>query len=174
MNEPLEIQSPAMPVAPPRRAGRFSTLREAVAGSHQDFTECSIRRAIFMLAVPMVLEMAMESLFAIINVFWVSHLKAGAMESVAAIGITESMLTLVFAVAMGLSMATTAMVARRTGEKDPAGAAVAAVQAIAIGIAIAVPIGLIGIFFAPQLFHAMGASPEVLAAGTGYARIIYG
>jgi len=170
MNEPLEIQSPVVTVAP-RRAGWFSTLREAVAGSQQNFTEGSIRRAILMLAVPMVLEMMMESLFGIVNVFWVAHLGA---DSVAAVGITESMLTLVFAVAMGLSMATTAMVARRTGEKDPTGAAVAAVQAIAIGIAVAVPIGLLGIFFTPQLFHMMGASPEVLEAGRGYARVIYG
>jgi putative MATE family efflux protein len=155
-----------------RSEGFLKTLREAFAGSQQDFTEGSIRRAIFMLAVPMVLEMAMESLFGIVNVYWVAHLKKDAV--VAAVGITESLLTLVFAVAMGLSMATTAMVARRIGEKDHAGASVAAVQAILIGIVVSVPIGLIGVFFTPQLFHMMGASEEVVAAGTGYSRVILG
>src|SRR3977135_1417015 len=109
MNEPLEIQSHAIRVTPPL-SGVFKTLREAVAGSQQDLTEGSIRRAILLLAVPMVLEMMMESLFGIVNVFWVAHLGA---DSVGAVGITESMLMLIFAVAMGLSMATTAMVARR-------------------------------------------------------------
>jgi putative MATE family efflux protein len=171
MNEPVEMKSTVM-ASEDRRDGFLQTVREAFAGSYQDFTEGSIRRAIFMLAVPMVLEMAMESLFGIVNVYWVAHLKKDAV--VAAVGITESLLTLVFAVAMGLSMATTAMVARRTGEKDTAGASVAAVQAIFIGIAVSVPIGLIGVFFTPQLFHLMGASTEVVAAGTGYGRIILG
>src|ERR1700738_267174 len=97
------------------RLGRWTGfLREAVVGSQRDFTEGSIGRAIFLLAVPMVLEMMMESLFGIINVFWVAHLGK---EATATVGITESMLTMVFAVAMGLSMATTATVARRIGEK---------------------------------------------------------
>src|SRR5215475_12564281 len=95
----------------------FAFLREAILGSRQDFTEGSIGRAIFMLAVPMILEMAMESLFGIINVFWVSHLGAEARTATATVGVTESLLTLVFGVALGLSMATTATVARRIGEK---------------------------------------------------------
>src|SRR6185436_7657515 len=140
MNEPLEINSTALsPEA--RRGGFLSTLREAMVGSRQDFTKGSIRRAIVMLAIPMVLEMAMESLFGIVNVFWVGHLGE---VSVTAVGITESLLTLIFAVAMGLSMATTAMVARRIGEKDHTGASVAAVQAIVIGFAVSVPIGVVG------------------------------
>jgi len=108
----------------------WTSVREAVRGSHQDYTAISIDRAIFLLAVPMVLEMAMESLFTVVDVFWVAHLGSNA---VATIGLTESVLTLVIAVAMGLGLSTTAMVARRTGEKDPEGAAVAAVQAIALG-----------------------------------------
>jgi putative MATE family efflux protein len=170
MSEPVKIKSAVMP-SEVRPDGFLRTLREALVGSRQDFTEGSIRRAIFMLAIPMVLEMAMESLFGIVNVFWVARLGK---DSVAAVGITESLLTLVFAVAMGLSMATTAMVARRIGEKDHAGASAAAVQAILIGFAVSVPIGLVGIFFAPQLFHLMGADTEVAAAGAGYSRVILG
>src|SRR5258705_4861067 len=136
-----------------RRAAGF--LREAVLGSSQDFTEGSIGRAIFLLAVPMVLEMMMESLFGIINVFWVAHLGA---EATATVGITESLLTMVFAVAMGLSMATTATVARRIGEKDQYGASVAAVQSIILGIVVSIPVAIIAISFAPGMFRLMGAS----------------
>ncbi|MGA9767997.1 MAG: MATE family efflux transporter [Blastocatellia bacterium] len=171
MNEPVEIKTAAM-ASEAHKGGMLETLREAFAGSQQDFTEGSIRRAIFLLAVPMVLEMAMESLFGIVNVYWVAHIGKDAV--VAAVGITESLLTLIFAVAMGLSMATIAMVARRIGEKDIAGASIASVQALLIGIVVSVPIGLIGIFFSPQLFHMMGASAEVIEAGTGYSRIILG
>jgi MATE family, multidrug efflux pump len=171
-NEPLEsVSATAVARRPQESVSWLATLREAVAGSRQDFTEGSIRRAIVLLAVPMVLETAMESLFGIVNVFWVAHLGK---ESAAAVGITESMLTILFAVALGLSMPTTAMVARRIGEKDRQGASVAAFQAIAIGIGVSVPIGLVGIIWTPQLFHLMGASPEVLAAGGGYSRMIIG
>ncbi len=109
----------------------WASLVEAVRGSHQDYTTGSLNRAILLLAVPMVLEMVLESLFAVVDVFWVGRLGANA---VATVGLTESMLSLVFAVAMGLSLSTTAMVARRIGEKDPEGAAVAGVQAIALGL----------------------------------------
>ena len=146
-------------------------LREAVVGSQRDFTEGPIGPAIFLLAVPMVLEMMMESLFGIINVFWVAHLGA---EATATVGITESLLTMVFAVAMGLSMATTATVARRIGEKDPAGASVAAVQSIILGVIVSIPVAIIAIAFAPQMFRLMGASDGVMNAGTGYAKVILG
>src|SRR5438270_6733880 len=117
----------------------WSSIREAIRGSHQDFTTGSLNRAILLLAIPMVLEMVLESLFAVVDVFWVGRLGANA---VATVGLTESMLTLVFAVAMGLSLSTTAMVARRIGEKDPEGAAVAGVQAIALGLVVSAAIGL--------------------------------
>src|SRR6266404_2948559 len=146
-------------------------LREAVVGSKQDFTEGSIGRAIFLLAVPMVLEMMMESLFGVINVFWVAHLGK---EATATVGITESMLTMVFAVAMGLSMATTATVARRIGEKDHHGASIAAVQSIILGVVASIPVGIIAIAFAPEMLKLMGASDGVIARGTGYARVILG
>src|SRR5580704_4105333 len=153
------------------RPSLWSSIREAIRGSHQDFTAGSLNRAILLLAVPMVLEMVLESLFAVVDVFWVGRIGANA---VATVGLTESMLSLVFAVAMGLSLSTTAMVARRIGEKDPEGAAVAGVQAIAIGIAVSVIIGVPCAFFAPNLLRLMGASPEIVASGGGYARLALG
>ncbi len=117
----------------------WASLVEAIRGSHQDYTTGSLNRAILLLAVPMVLEMVLESLFAVVDVFWVGRLGANA---VATVGLTESMLSLVFAVGMGLSLSTTAMVARRIGEKDPEGAAVAAVQAITLGLIVSVAIGV--------------------------------
>lgn len=151
--------------------GFWATLREAIRGSEQDFTEGGIGRAIFLLSVPMVLEMAMESLFGAVNVYWVAHLGK---EQAAAVGITESLLTIVFTVAIGLSIATTAMVARRIGEKDPEGAAAVAVQAILLGVFIAIPIALAGIFFRAQLFAMMNAEAAVTAAGAGYISVIFG
>jgi MATE family, multidrug efflux pump len=149
----------------------WSSLVEAVRGSHQDYTAGSLNRAILLLAVPMVLEMVLESLFAVVDVFWVGRLGANA---VATVGLTESMLSLVFAVGMGLSLSTTAMVARRIGEKDPEGAAEAAVQAILLGLVISVAIGLPCLLFAPQLLHWMGATDEIVAVGSGYTRICLG
>src|SRR5580765_1172572 len=149
----------------------WSSIREALRGSQQDFTTGSLNRAILLLAIPMVLEMVLESLFAVVDVFWVGRLGA---EAVATVGLTESLLSLVFAIGLGLSLSTTAMVARRIGEKDPAGAAVAGVQAIAIGLAVSVLVGVPCLFFAPNLLRMMGASPQILAVGTGYARIALG
>src|SRR5882724_6142970 len=149
----------------------WNSIREALRGSHQDFTTGSINRAILLLAIPMVLEMVLESLFAVVDVFWVGRLGA---DAVATVGLTESLLSLVFAVGLGLSLSTTAMVARRIGEKDPAGAAVAGVQAIVIGIAISFLIGIPCAFYGPQLLRLMGASPQIVAVGSGYARIALG
>lgn len=149
----------------------WPSLVEAVRGSHQDYTAGSLNRAIFLLAVPMVLEMVLESLFAVVDVFWVGRLGANA---VATVGLTESMLSLVVAVGMGLSLSTTAMVARRIGEKDPEGAAVAAVQAIALGLIVSVLVGVPCLIYAPNLLQLMGASPAIVAEGSGYARIALG
>ena len=149
----------------------WKSIREAVRGSHQDFTTGSLNRAILLLAIPMVLEMVLESLFAVVDVFWVGRLGA---DAVATVGLTESLLSLVFAVGLGLSLSTTAMVARRIGEKDPNGAAVAGVQAIVIGLAVSLAIGLPCFFFAPRLLQLMGASPQVIAVGSSYARIALG
>ena len=151
--------------------GWWSTVREAVRGSEQDFTEGSIGRAIFLLSVPMILEMAMESLFGLVNIFWVGRLGK---EQAAAVGITESLLTVVFTVALGLSMGTTAMVARRIGEKDPLAAARVAAQSILIGFLVALPIALVGLLFPARLLSMMNADAGVIAHGRGYVSIIFG
>ena len=149
----------------------WASVREALRGSHQDFTTGSLNRAILLLAIPMVLELVLESTFAVVDVFWVGRLGANA---VATVGLTESLLSLVFAVSLGLGLSTTAMVSRRIGEKDPEGAAVAGVQAIVIGLALSVLMGVPCLFYAPQLLRLMGASPEIVAMGSGYTRIALG
>jgi putative MATE family efflux protein len=149
----------------------WASIREALRGSHQDYTAGNLNRAILLLAIPMVLEMVLESLFAVVDVFWVGRLGA---NSVATVGLTESLLSLVFAVGIGLAMSTTAMVARRIGEKDPEDAAIAGVQAIFLGLLVSLSIGIPSFIFAPKLLQLMGASPELVATGSGYARIALG
>ena len=161
----------AISTAAETQSSLWASLVEAVRGSHRDYTAGSLNRAILLLAVPMVLEMVLESLFAVVDVFWVGRLGANA---VATVGLTESMLSLVFAVGMGLSLSTTAMVARRIGEKNREGAAVAAVQAIALGIIVSLAIGLPCLFLAPRLLRLMGASAEIISVGSGYTRICLG
>lgn len=151
--------------------GLWASFREAIAGSQRDYTEGSIARAIFMLSVPMVLEMCMESLFGIVDIFFVAKLGKNAM---AAAALTESTLTILFAIAMGLSMGTTAIIARRIGEKDPESAGVAAAQALILGAAISLVIGFVGAWQAPNLLGAMGAEQDVIRIGSGYTRTIYG
>ncbi len=155
----------------PKHAGLWPSVREALRGSHQDYTAGSLNRAILLLAIPMVLEMVLESLFAVVDVFWVSRLGS---DAIATVGLTESVLTLVFAVGLGLGMSTTAMVARRIGEKDPEGAAVAAVQAIFLGLIASVALGIPFLVFAPDLLRGMGASPAIVASGVNYTRIALG
>ena len=150
--------------------GFWSSVRESLRGSERDFTKGSLNRAVGILAVPMVLEMAGESVFAICDAFFVARLGSHAL---AAVGLTESMLELIYAVAVGLSMATTAMVARRTGEKDRRGAARAGIQAIVVGIVTAVTFGFAGAVFAPELLGLMGAAPETVELGTTYTRVMY-
>ena len=149
----------------------WASVREALRGSHQDYTTGSIRRAIFLLAVPMVIEMLMEALFAVVDIFWVARLGA---DAVATVGLTESLLTLVYSVALGLGLSATAMVARRVGEKDREGAAVAGVQAIALGVLAGLVMGVPCLFLAPRLLRLMGASPAILAVGSSYARVAMG
>jgi putative MATE family efflux protein len=152
-----------------RTPGLWSSLREAVMGTSQDFTEGNIARAILLLAVPMVLEMSMESLFGVVDVFWVSRLGA---DAVATVGLTETALTLVFVIALGLSMGATALVARRIGEKDEGAAGLVAVQAIIVGLVVSGVTAVSGYFFAPNLLHIMGGSDSVVKVGSGYTRMI--
>ncbi|HEX5086068.1 MAG TPA: MATE family efflux transporter [Blastocatellia bacterium] len=171
MQEPIEAVGAATAASPSRSSGLWGTLKEAVRGSEQNFTEGGIGRAIFLLSVPMVLEVLMESLFGIVNVYWVAHLGK---EQAAAVGVTESLLTIVITVAMGLSMGTTAMVARRIGEGDREGAARVAEQAILLGVLISIPIGVAGALFNKQLFHVMNAESGVSGVGGGYLTVIFG
>lgn len=159
------------PATSVRDPGLLASIREAIAGSHQDYTNVGIERAIILLSVPMVLEMCMESLFGVVDVFWVAHLGS---DAIATVALTESGLTLLFAIALGMSMAATAMVARRIGEKDAAAASVVAVQAIAIGMAVSCVTGVLGAVFAPDLLRIMGGSESVVRTGTNYTRIILG
>jgi len=140
--------------------GFWSTVRESLAGGHRDYTEGAIGYAILTLAIPMVLELCLESVFAVVDVFFVARLGA---DAVATVALTESMLVLIYAVAMGLSAGATAIVARRIGERDPDGAARAAVQAIVLGVLVAVPVGAVGVAYAPALLRIMGAGPDVVA-----------
>ncbi len=149
----------------------WSVVRASLRGEAYDYTRGSLTRAIWLLAIPMVLELAMESTFAVVDVFFVSRLGD---EAVAAVGLTEAMLTIVYAFAIGFSLAATALVARRVGEKNREGAVRAATAAIALGVGAGVVLGLPCVFFAERLLAAMQASPAVVEAGSGYARFVLG
>ena len=152
-------------------ASIWRELKDATAGKAHDYTQGSIRRSIFLLAVPMVLEMAMESLFAVSDVFFVSRLGAA---SVATVGLTESLMIVIYTLAMGLAISATAVVARRIGEKDSDGAARAAVQGLALGFVVSGILAALGAWFAPQLLLLMGASPDVMSVGTNFTRVLLG
>lgn len=143
----------------------------SVQGTEKEFTTGSINKAIFMLSVPMILEMVMESLFAVVDVFYVSQVGTNA---VATVGLTESMITLVYSVSIGLSMAVTAMVARRVGEKNTDAAGTVAFQAMIVGVAVSLVIGVIGIVYAKDMLALMGAEPELIEEGWRYTAILIG
>ena len=165
----MSAEQVIVPAAPPPPI--WSSIREALRGSHQDFTSGSLNRAILLLAIPMILEMVLESLFAVVDVFWVGRLGA---DAVATVGLTESLLSLIFAIGLGLSLSTTAMVARRIGEKDPEAAAVAGVQAIILGLTVSLLVGAPCVAYAPRLLQLMGASPQIIRVGSRYSRIALG
>ena len=152
----------------PQSATLWRDIRDALRGAEHDYTQGPIGRAIFLLAVPMVLEMSMESIFAVVDAFFVGRLGPAA---VATIGLTESLMVVIYTVAMGLSIGVTATVARRIGEKDPDRAARATVQGLLLGLLLSSVLGVIGAVFAGELLSLMGADAEVLAVGTGFARI---
>jgi len=146
-------------------------LKESIAGTEQDFTSGSLRRAIFLLSVPMVLEMLMESVFAVADIWFVSKLGA---DAVATVGLTESMITIVYAIGVGLSMATTALVSRRIGQKDRDSAARAAFQSIITGLVVSIFIAIPGFIFANDLLRLMGASETILTEMSSYTAIMLG
>jgi len=149
----------------------FQYFKIAVTGKEQEFTSGSIRKAVFMLSIPMILEMLMESIFALVDILYVSKVSVNA---VATIGLTESVLTLIYAVAIGLSMAATAVVARRVGEKDIKAASNAAVQVIFLGVFVSILISAIGIMYPKQILGLMGGEPDLIAEGYGYTKIMLG
>lgn len=173
MTSPLieEDRGPPLEVEGAERARFWPLVREALNGSRRDLTTLPLARAVFLLAIPMVLEMVMESVFTITDIFWVSKLGA---DAVAAVGLTETLITVIYAAAIGLSMGVGAVVARRIGAKDRDGAARAAVQAIVIGVGLAAVAGVAGALAGPWLLGAMGASPAVVAVGARYARTMLG
>lgn len=149
----------------------FRDVAEAVSGTEQDFTEGQLSRAILLLSIPAVLEMIMESVFVIVDIYFVSKLGA---DAVATVGITESMITIIYAIAIGLGTATTSMVSRRIGEKDPDSASKAAFQAILTGLVVSVFIGIPGALYAERLLDMMGASRPIIDSMSGYTRIMLG
>jgi putative MATE family efflux protein len=156
---------------PSAAPGLWSTIRQAIRGSQEDLTAIPLRRAVLLLAAPVVLEMSMESLFAVVDIFYVSHLGS---DAVATVGLTETLLSPVYALSLGLSAGATALISRRTGEKDAEGAATAAGQVILVALVYAALIGTGGVLLASAFLSAMGASPSILASGTEYARTMLG
>jgi putative MATE family efflux protein len=162
---------PSTTATPASTGTLWSELREALRGSHRDLTEAPLGRALFVLAVPMVLEMVMESVFAVTDIFFVGRLGADAQATV---GLTETMETMVYALSFGLSIGAMSLVARRMGEKDEEAAARTAVQAIFLGLLFGIPLSVAGAVFAPTLLRLMGGSPWVLEHGVHFTRVMLG
>ncbi len=160
-----------MPVEYAPDKGTWQLLKGALSGCKVDYTSGDLNRVIILLAVPMMLEMALQSVFSVTDIYWVSRLGS---DAVASVGLTESLLTLIFAISSGLSTSATALVARRIGEHDTERAAIDAVQAICIGLAVSVALGVPLFFAAPKLLGMMGATPNVVRVGMNYARISLG
>jgi putative MATE family efflux protein len=151
----------------------YHLIKSALRGDEQDYTTGSIRRAVFLLAVPMILEMGMESVFAVVDLYFVGRLP-DSRHNIQTVGLTESVLSIIYSLAIGISMAATAMVARRVGEKDPDAAAHAAMQSLWLAFGITFFVSLSGIFLAPQILGWMGAEPATVALGTPYTRLMMG
>ena len=149
--------------------GIFNFFKEALSTKQQDFTSGSIRKAIFLLAIPMILEMCMESVFAVVDIFFVGKLGSIATASV---GLTESVLAIVYSIAFGLSMGATALVARRVGEKNFEGGARAGAQAILLAVVLAIFISLVGILFPKDVLRLMGATTAIVEGGYMFTRIM--
>lgn len=151
----------------------FALLKHALKGEELDFTIGSIRRAVLLLAIPMMLEMAMESVFALVDLYFVGHLENSS-HAIQTVGLTESVLTIIYSLAVGMSMAATAVVARRIGEKNPDAAAKAGIQAIVVAVAFNILLSIIAFWYAPNILSLMGASDETVRQGTPFIRIMMG
>lgn len=149
----------------------WNLLRLGITGADANILSGNIDRAIILLAIPMTLEMIMESLFAIVDIFFVSKIGVNA---IAVVGLTESMLTITYSLGWGLAMGTTAMIARRVGEGDNDGASVSAVQSIYLALIISTPMMICGIFFSEDLLRLMGATNEVISEGSSYTKLTLG
>ena len=149
----------------------WSVVREGLRGSQRDFTQGPIWVALVILAIPMILEMSMESLFAVVDIFFVAKLGA---DAVAIVGLTESVMALIYAVAFGLAIGATATIARRTGEKDEEGAAKSAAHVLYLGIIVSLLISAIGLIFAPYILRSLGGDPHIIAEGSVFMRIMIG
>ena len=149
----------------------WSLVKRSLKGENYDYTQGSIRHAIILLAIPMILELSLESVFAVVDMFFVGKLGENA---IATVGLTESVVTLVYSLAIGLSTAATAMVARRIGEKNEEAASHAGVQALIISVIAAIAVSIPGMIFAPDILRLMGAKPDVVAEGASFTRIMLG
>ena len=155
-----------------KRASKiFAAIKQSLRGEYHDYTQGSIPKAVFLLAVPMILELSLESVFAVVDIFFVSRLGENA---IATVGLTESVITIVYSVAIGLSTAAGAVVARRIGEKNNEGAAHAGAQSILIGIFVSIVLSILGMFFAGSILSLMGANPDVVREGAIFTRIMFG
>lgn len=146
-------------------------IGQAIRGDETDYTKGNMNKAIILLAIPMILELSLESVFAVVDMFFVGKLGPSA---IATVGLTEAVVTLIYSVAIGLSAAATAMVARRIGEKDHDGANIAAMQSIIISIVVTIVINILGAIYASEILRLMGASEEVIRDGQSFSRIMYG
>lgn len=151
----------------------ISFLKKALSGEEVDYTKVSIRNAVLLLAIPMMLEMAMESVFALVDLYFVGHLKESGF-AIQTVGLTESVLTIMYSIAIGMSMAATAMVARRIGEKNPEQASRSAAQVLLVSCAVTVVLSILGVVFAEEILILMGSKPEAAAYGKDFTRIMMG
>jgi putative MATE family efflux protein len=164
--------SPSTTTAPANKSARiYAVIKQSLSGETMDYTQGSIRKAVILLAIPMVLEMCMESVFAVVDIFFVSHLGKHATSTV---GLTESVIAIIYSLAIGISMAATAMVARRIGEKDPAAATKAGMQAIFLALVITLAVSIPGFIFSAEILKLMGAEDAAIQSGAVYTRIIMG
>ncbi|MBO9633721.1 MAG: MATE family efflux transporter [Chitinophagaceae bacterium] len=157
-----------------KKPGIFSIIKDALKNENQDFTKGSIRKGVVLLAIPMILEMIMESVFAVVDIYFVGHIEGHASQAVTTVVLTESVLMILYSAAMALSMGATAVVARRVGEKNLEGASRSAAQGINLALTVTVVISLLGSIFASDVLRIMGGSAEVLEVGTSYTRIMFG